>query len=334
MSTDLKICISRFPGIRGLGLCLFLVAFEANAIGFDVGNLLVQWQTPGQVAYQVTEYRTDGTAVQTFDVPQPPGQTDVRNPRDLAFDSSGDLQVYNGTFDPYLSSLDTASDSWTHRTAAGWSTVNNVSFGGLATYGNLVFVTDMRTFGSGDEASGIIMFDLLAGTSTRFAEGSQPIDLNIGLDGLLYVLEDSNVSVYDPNTLGLQDSIRLITSDTRTIAADADGNLYAGSWNGVLDKYNAAGTRVGSILTGASAIDLDVSVLGLLALGTRLDGVLLSDTSLSGITTLASPGWNHFVTFVTAPVPLPPSALMLGTALAGIWVTGRKRQRKRKAAKP
>src|SRR5437899_760617 len=68
--------------------------------------------------------------------------------RDIVQDPGGKVYVYNGTFTPYLASYDPVSAGWTQSTYAGWSTVSNISYGGLAQYQNFLYATDMNTAGA------------------------------------------------------------------------------------------------------------------------------------------------------------------------------------------
>lgn len=96
-------------------------------------------------------------------------------------------------------------------TYSGFSTVNNVSYGGIDVYGTTVFASDMFTY-AGGEAQGVIAFNTVA---QRFAENISPIDLTIGLNGFLYTLspggspEGRTISIYDPSSLAYIDSIDL-----------------------------------------------------------------------------------------------------------------------------
>src|SRR5262249_18284514 len=134
-------------------------------------NLLVS--TDGAAPQQLLqEYTSGGTLVRSLAIP--PGGP-AEDARDLVADSSGNILVYNGTFSPYLSTY-SSSGSWSHPTFAGWSTFNTVSYGGIALFGNYVFVTDMNT--SGASAMGVLRFDRTDGTATRFATNVDAIDLN------------------------------------------------------------------------------------------------------------------------------------------------------------
>src|SRR5687768_14867882 len=86
------------------------------------GNILVS--TNGLSTQLLQEYTPSGTLVQSQDIPAGGVAEDAR---DLVADSTGSILLYNGTFDPYLSTLST-SGTWSHQTYSGWSTVNTVSY--------------------------------------------------------------------------------------------------------------------------------------------------------------------------------------------------------------
>ena len=296
------------------GCGLLLAGLGANAATVLPDNLVIQSQTPGVSQYFIRRYDASGNELSSLPVVQPPGQSDVLNARDFALDAQGRLYLFNGTFDPYLSNYDSQGGSWSHTTETGWSTINNVSYGGLALSGDTVFVTDMSTAGPNDNLNGILAFDQGTGAVTRFASGTNPQDLNIGLDGQLYALSGSLVTIYDPNSLQQTGFVSLGSAgDVRSVAADADGNIYAATWDGSLIKYAADGVLLESIALPGSAIDVDVSVDGMIAVGTRLDGVFLTDTDFSFSFNFDNGGWNTFVTF--APVPLPGAVWLFGCAL-------------------
>lgn len=134
--------------------------------------------------------------------------------RDFVVTPNGSLHLYAGTFDPYLQSYNWQNPEQDNiQTHPGWSTVNNISYGGIDYYQDYIFVTDMKTGGVGDEENGIIRFSQTEEPAIRFAEGKNFIDLTVGLDNLIYGLESyGKVSVYDPETLEL---IRYFTLEDR-----------------------------------------------------------------------------------------------------------------------
>jgi hypothetical protein len=283
-------------------LALALVgAGAAVAAPFAPGNLLIQSQTPGSSAYAITEYTQAGVVVQSFTPEQPPGQTDVFHPRDLVIDAAGRLFLYNGTFDPFLSTFDPASGSWSHVTHAGWSTVNNVSYGGIAEVGGTVFVTDMATFGEpADLEQGVVAFHTQLGTSVRFTTAHEPIDLNLGRDGNLWVLEGATAFAYDPASLAFLGSVVLhdAPSDPRALAVASGGDFYVASWDGVLAHLDATGALLASIEFPDSLTDVDLGPSGLVAVSSRFSGAWLTDTAFSFTRAIPLDRWNSFVTFV------------------------------------
>lgn len=253
------------------------------------GNLLVQYSD------NVTEFDTSNTSVGTLIVPNGVGVGAYA--RDIVVDELGQLHVYNGTFDPILHTL--AEGVWSDRTAAGWSTVNNGTYGGIASIESFVFVTDMDTGASGgaDSAQGVIRFDLEDGTWTRFAEDIEPIDLSIGLDGLLYALYPGGspggreLDVYDPLTLDRVDSVSVADivgfSGHRSVAADAMGNIFVADWSGNLVKFNRDGdvlaqTNICVPGQNCNLYDIDVASDGRIAVGDRVGGITLTDVDFVG----------------------------------------------------
>src|SRR5206468_508527 len=110
----------------------------------------------------------------------------------------------------------------------GWSTVNNVTYGGIGVLGDSVYVTDMTTSGGpGDEAKGVVRFNLADGTAARFLETEGPQDLTIGKDGRLYLLSANTVKAFDPATFVLQSTVTLPAGDFRGIAVNAAGEIFA-----------------------------------------------------------------------------------------------------------
>src|SRR4029079_15229269 len=107
------------------------------AATFGPGDLLI---TQNDTLF---EYTRGGTLVQSAGIPYPHPELASCLPceaaRDVAVLDAGRAALYNGTFDPYLSTFDAASLAWTHQTFVGLSTVNNVSYGGIANTDRYVF---------------------------------------------------------------------------------------------------------------------------------------------------------------------------------------------------
>src|SRR5262245_23111538 len=129
------------------------------------GNLLVSVYGPSP-QNQFREYTPAGGLIRSVNIPQVPGATGWDEARHLVIDPAGKVSVYNGTFNPYLATYDPNAGSWSQTTYSGWSTVNNVSYGGLARFGSYIFATDMNT--GGGAPNGIVRFDTSGGATTRF----------------------------------------------------------------------------------------------------------------------------------------------------------------------
>ena len=254
------------------------------------------------------EYTLSGSLVRSVPItPDPAG--DASWSRDVTVDDVGRAHVYDGTFNPSLNTLDPASGSWSPRKHPGWSTVNNVSFGGVAAFGNYVFATDMWTAGNVDpNARGLIRFDLTNNTSVRFFPTVDFIDVNLGLDGLLYGLQDEyTIRVFDPNTLALVRTVGL-ASDVRAVAVDTNGEIFGASWAFRVHRFSSTGALLQSFDTsGNSTIDIDIDLAGRVIFGSRDGRVYVTDRQLSPpIVFDSSPaGFDEgFVTFAR-PTPLP-----------------------------
>lgn len=309
---------------RRLGaLALCLGATTAGAVSTTPGNLLVS----NHGNNTISEYTRAGQLVQTFTVPRSdPNWSELR---DLVQGPDGRIHVFNGTFTPWMTTLDTATGAATHLTAPGWSTVNNVSYGGLARLGSYVFVSDMSTYNSGGEPSGIVRFNLDTGSATRFADGAEFDDLTLGLDGLLY----AGNRVYDPNTMAWVRNVQLDApwdSDIRGRAVDQDGSIYTVDWSGWISRYNADGSFVKRIRSGASNLtDIDINAAGDLLVGSRFGQVIQTNRSLDAVSSFSVNGdWGPtvFVAF-TSPVPEAGAPAMLLGGL-GLLAVALRRQRR------
>lgn len=288
------------------------------AVPFTPGNLLVESQTPGFVFYRIVEYALDGSIVQTFTPERPPTQTGVFQPRELTASTDGLLHLYNGASDPYLSTYDPASGSWSHVTHAGWSTASDLTYGGIARSGNTVFVVDQETCCvSPEEARGIIAFDLVLGTSIRFASDFDPVDLALGLDGRLWALdaEGALARAFDPVSFAALGTVSLAAAgDVRALAVGAAGEFFVATWDGRVVHLGSTGGFVASRSFAGSFIDIDLSSDGLIALGSRSGTTWLTDTIFSFATPIETGRVHAFVAFV--PLPEPSGTVLLSAAIA------------------
>jgi hypothetical protein len=219
-----------------------------------------------------------------------------------------------------MSTYDPVSGTWTHVDTVDWDTANNTSYGGVDVAGNKVYVTDMRTT---DAENGVVEFDTSTGAVSRFAAGTDAIDLTIGLDGLLYVLspggspEGRIIDVYDPATYTFIRTIQLTPlfgwNGHRSVAVDHNGDVFIADWDGEIHHVTAAGDLVQTIappcdLNGreifCSFNDIDISPSGQLVLGSRFGEIFVTDTSFSTVSRFEVGTRSAFVEFVPEP-PAP-----------------------------
>jgi hypothetical protein len=319
-------------------IALVVFAFSGVAAPITSGNILI---STSEVLY---EYTIGGVFVQSFPIPD--GSGAIPNPdtaRDAAMKTGTDqIHVFNGTFSPSLSTLDATTSLWTHQTFAGWSTVNNVSYGGIAVGGRYVFVTDMNA-GLGGEPLGVVRFDS-GGSTLRFATGINPIDLNIGHDGLLYVLDGQFVYVYDPDSLALQQTIDLDSvlefGDYRSVAVNASGQMFIVDWDGNLYKTDSSGnsilsTNLSGIAEATTLTDVDVSDSGTVVVGDSAGGVTVTDEAFTSPSSFSVGSSPIFIGVpANPPVGLPISqrslyilaGVLLAVAAATVRVTHARRR--------
>ena len=102
------------------------------------GNLLVNYQN---VIY---EYSPAGALVSIRPIlgEIPGGGRATEELRDLVVGPSGLLHAFVGTFDPLLATGDPGTGTWREDTDPSWSIFNNGSYGGVAAYGDYVYVGD------------------------------------------------------------------------------------------------------------------------------------------------------------------------------------------------
>jgi hypothetical protein len=296
--------LRRARTVRPTGRPLTLEALEDRTL--LAGNLFLTTEVPGAIDYHFMQYDQAGDLLSSQPIPPAPGSTEYPNPRGLSVSPDGSVNFYDGTFTPALATLAPDGQTWSFQTLAGWSTVNNVSYGEVAAYNNFVFASDMFTF-NGGEPNGIVRFDLTGGDPVRFADGTDYIQVALGQDGLLYGLAGSRVDVFDPDALTPVRSFSLQggpDSDIRSIAVDPNGQVLAASWGGYLAEYNPDGTYTGNSTRllgqngfGENLINVALDTDGQVAVGGRFGDVFLTDESLASVQTIATNQWNVFVTF-------------------------------------
>ena len=289
----------------------------------------------------VAEYSPSGVRVQILaNVPAPGGSGPTSDEaRDLVVGPGNAIYVYNGTFDPFLARLDGGSSTWTQQTFAGWSTVNNLTFGGLARLDEFLYATDMRTFGPGDEPSGIVRFDTAGGPTVRFAETIEPIDVTIGADRVVYALPgaglpNDTIFRFDATSLAALGTVPIQFADNRALAVAADGSIFVASFDGAIRRYSPTGILVDSLtVPGAHFADIDIDPSGRIALGTGFDGeIVLTDLALDVFNrfraTESTFGGEVFVSWVPQPAVVPEPSCGALLALGLIVLSGHLRKRR------
>lgn len=316
---------------------VFLVAFLASSLPSTLRAVTaVLPLTPGNIIVHnsefpsidnIFEYTPAGVRVQEFSiVPYLGGQ-------DLAIDRDGRVNINNS---PTLEIYSPSTNTLTTRTFDGWSTVGNTTYGGIAAFDRYVYAADMDTC-CGDP-HGVVRFDLDGGATTRFAMTTSPLDLNVGLDGLLYTLSRGNgfngggsrVDVFNPISMAFIRGFDL-PEEHRGIAVDVNGHIYTAQRDSVsrVNHFSPMGALIKQIAdpgVGGFA-DIDINRKGELVIASHGGRLLITTTALDSITpflTRLSNG-SCFASWIPGPVPEPNSLIL---ASVGIALLGRRRDRR------
>ena len=245
-----------------------VVSLPSHALPFGESNILVSSDN------MLWEYTPDGQVVQQIPIP-----LNLQDPEPLAQDlivtASGEVAIFNGTSDPELSLYDPQTEQWRSFKFPGWDIPIDWTFGGIAAYGDGVYVNDMLGGGQG-----IIRFGL-DGQAQRFLDGNEYLDLTLGLDNNLYALVGSNrsVDVIDPVSMQIIRNVNLnFSTDVRGIAVNAAGEIYTVSWNGEINKYDSNGLQINSMPSGSvNLYDIDINAQGQIVYQDRDDNVYLTN---------------------------------------------------------
>lgn len=249
-------------------LSFLVVSFSSYALPLGTNNILVSSDN------MLFEYTPEGQIVQQIPIP-----FNIQDPepiaRDLIVTASGEVAIFNGTTDPELSLYDPQTEQWRSFKYPGWDVPVNFTFGGVAAYGDGVYVNDMLGGGQG-----IIRFGL-DGQAQRFLDGNEYLDLTLGLDNNFYALVGSNrsVDVIDPVSMQIIRNVNLdLSTDVRGIAVNAAGEIYTVSWNGELNKYDSNGLQINNLPSGSfNLYDIDINSQGLIVYQDRDDNVYLTN---------------------------------------------------------
>ncbi len=228
------------------------------------GNFLVAHSQTGSNAISLLqEYTRNGDLVRSVALPSFTGASaDVR---DLVVDRQGNVQIYNGTLQPRLSTYDPVAETLTQKTFDKWNTAEEKIGGGLAAWRNFVFATDQLLSGENPLSdAGIIRFDIEAGTAQRFVDDGNFIDVTVSPDGRLYALGPGGaaasrfIRVYDPVSMVRLGQITGLPGDLRAITVAANGDIFGvrNSPNVALNpyvyRYNSSGVLIGQYRVQAS----------------------------------------------------------------------------------
>lgn len=254
------------------------------------------------------QFDKDGSLLASHLIPE---SASLARTRDLIFHPQFGVHFYNGVFTPELTQW--YDEVWLSQTFAGWSTVNNISYGGLAQFNQWLFATDMQT-SQGGEANGLVRFDAtLTEPPVRFQSGDNYMDITLGLDQKLYALKSGggSVDIFDPVTLALTQSIDIGNrTDYRAVSANADGEIWYVTWSGILGHYALSAEQTLNLSSNLMDIDLHPQ-FGVLVSGRFGEIWHISDTM--EINAAFNAGFNNaFVAFAETkpqPTPKPPEAL-------------------------
>ncbi|MFM9117600.1 MAG: hypothetical protein ACKOU6_15710, partial [Planctomycetota bacterium] len=148
---------SRRPGSPARRPRLELLEARVNMAAYSAGNLLVSSAPFGQTPtlYEVTP---DGVVVQQTEIPNPTTVV-TELPRDVVVDGFGRAQIFNGTFNPRLTTIDPVANTTTSTYMPYWSSANNQTAGGLAALGNFIFASDQKVGAEQSTGQGIVRFN-------------------------------------------------------------------------------------------------------------------------------------------------------------------------------
>ncbi|WP_445359972.1 PQQ-binding-like beta-propeller repeat protein [Microbulbifer sp. EKSA005] len=229
-------------------------------------------------------FDVDGREIKSFDIPNP-NENDYTYARDAVILDDGRVAIFNGTFEPYLSVYSPGANLWEHYPAPGWSTVNNLSYGGIDAIGEQVFVTNQST--SGSPSQGYVKFDLASG-SVNYFDADSFIDLTVGEDGYLYALSGNQVSQFSPESGILLSNVSI--ENSRAIAVDEAGNIFSATWDGEIHQFTAGGVLKETLFVGHSFNDISIRRNGELVAATAYEGLYRVAADLSSFFKLDARG--------------------------------------------
>ncbi|MFN0018150.1 MAG: Ig-like domain-containing protein [Pirellulaceae bacterium] len=267
--------------ITGTAANYFSQTDVINVVSDDVVYRNLQISTSASFQNpRLYEYSPGGTRVGDISV-QPPAGGDFPT-RDLVVDNAGVVHIFDGTAEPYLTSIDEMRGTRVDNTFSGWSTAAASGTGGVARFGQYVFVSDMATGSGVDLLNGLIRIDTTDYSSTRFGGSLDYTDVSVGNDGLLYGLAAGQLQVYNPGTLAFVRTVTLPVVNTPvSIAVSSSGNILAVAGDNRVYQYDSTGALTKSVLTtGTNLTDIDLSSEGQLAASGLTGDVVVLDEYL------------------------------------------------------
>jgi hypothetical protein len=229
--------------------------------------------------------------------------TGAESLRDVVVDHNGVVNAFNGTFAPLLTRFQWECSAFSHFSFPEWDIESVSTNGGIGAYNDFIYVTDMRING---DASGIVRFDTLNNTATRFLSGTGFQFLTIGLDGKLYATPYAGgLNVYDPLSMQL---LRSFPAIYRKVAVDQDGRIFTIDGYGTVSRFDNNGVFETSTATGFPHLtDIDIDETGRLIMTQDEGYVVLGDTSLRNFTWFRAVNDPNALTINAAFAPLAPS---------------------------
>lgn len=326
---------TRIPVAASMACVLATAAYARASAALNPSDLIVSLGGSSSV---VREYTPVGTLVQSWTIPSSGG---TEYARDLGASSGGNIAIYNGTFSPSLTVLNPSTGVTTNYSFAGWSTVNNIHWGGLAVAGNYAYATDNETAGDGSNQNGVVRFNLADGSAERFLAGTDTTSVGIGLNHKLYAISPNlspgqNVlTIMDAATMNVEKNVNL-PFGLSGVTADAAGNIY-GTSGQTIYKLDENGNVLGSLATNYALGGIKISPTDQLVIDNNGGQVVTSDTSLSNYSEFSVPGaGNYFTSFadfatpLPSPVPEPASVMIFGAVMTSLVL----HRPRRRAASP
>lgn len=326
------------------GLLLTVHMNAAYAAPINPQSILVS-NVDGNGRGEILEFSRAGVVLQKFLVPTGAGSLNNINIGDIAMARNGKLQIFNGRFEPYLTTLTPQAASgaatFEHHTMAGWSHTGHTGIA-IDEGRNAIYVNDMSTVPPGSP-SGIIEFDANSFTATRRITGGYT-GVTLGQDGLLYASYPPTnpgnhmLDVIDPNSFSILRTVELprshVPSGPRVTftgyAVDAQGNIYGaeGADNGLgISKFTPDGIRVKFLevnITFPWLHDLALSENGELVTLSQHGDVIVTTTELNSYTSFRYESIRPQTSYVAWAVVPEPSGIVLLMLAAVLSLGGRR----------